>query len=39
VRLSWGPSGVFWAVVAADVLLTLMAATMFLRGKWKTVVV
>lgn len=33
---SWGPRGVFWAVVAADGLLAISAAVLFFRGSWKT---
>ena len=31
-----GPNGIFWAVICADSLLTIMAFTMFMRGRWKT---
>ncbi len=34
-----GPNGVFWAVISADSLLTVMAFVMFVRGGWKTRVV
>ena len=33
--LEMGPSGVFWAVIAADTFLTAMASVMFLRGRWR----
>ena len=34
-----GPSGVFWAVIVADTVLTLLAFVMFRRGRWKGSVV
>ena len=34
-----GPSGVFWAIMAAFSLLALASALVFRRGKWKTRVV
>jgi putative MATE family efflux protein len=34
-----GPNGIFWAVIGADTLLTVMAFIMFMRGTWKTRVV
>lgn len=39
LQMRWGPSGVIWAVVVADALLTAMAIAMFMRGRWKTRVV
>ncbi len=39
VQQEWGPSGVYWTVVCADILLTVLAAVMFLRGNWKKRVV
>ena len=34
-----GPSGVFWAIIAAFSLLALASAWVFRLGKWKTRVV
>ncbi len=36
VRFSFGPRGAFWAVPAANLLLTLAALAVFRKGKWKT---
>ncbi len=36
VERSWGSGGVFWAVVMADVLLAVMAAAVFAKGRWKS---
>ena len=33
--LSWGPNGVFGAIVAAESLLTVLSVMTFRRGKWK----
>jgi putative MATE family efflux protein len=33
--LNWGPSGILWAIVAADVLMTILGGFLFLKGKWK----
>ncbi len=35
--LEWGPSGVFWAIAAAEGLMAVILVLMFRRGKWKTV--
>jgi putative MATE family efflux protein len=35
VHYSWGPRGAFWAVPAADLLLTTSALVIFRRGGWK----
>jgi len=33
--LSWGPNGVFCAIVVAESLLTVLSVTIFRRGRWK----
>jgi putative MATE family efflux protein len=33
--LSWGPNGVFCAIVAAESLLTVLSVMTFRRGRWK----
>ncbi|MGY8689057.1 MAG: MATE family efflux transporter, partial [Verrucomicrobiales bacterium] len=38
-HLKMGPSGVFWAIISADTMMTLMAMVMFFRGTWKKRVV
>lgn len=35
IRYSLGPRGAFWAVPAADLVVTLSALVVFRRGKWK----
>jgi Na+-driven multidrug efflux pump len=35
----FGPSGVFWAIMASFSLLALASAVLFRRGRWKTRVV
>ena len=35
--LSWGPSGVFWAVAISQTSLAITAVWVFRRGHWKTV--
>ncbi len=35
IHYSLGPRGAFWAVPAADVVLTVASLIMFRRGKWK----
>ena len=32
---AWGPNGVFFAVPAAETVLTIVAIALFRRGKWK----
>jgi hypothetical protein len=34
--LGWGPTGVFIAVSVAFSALTLVSATLFKQGRWKT---
>ena len=36
-HLNWGPKGVLVAIVAAEVLLTLVSAYTFTLGKWKNI--
>jgi Na+-driven multidrug efflux pump len=31
----WQVSGVFWSIPLAELLITLMGVSMFVRGKWK----
>ena len=31
----WGPSGVFWAIVAGESLLTILGVLVFRNGNWK----
>ena len=33
--MAFGPHGVFWAIVASESLLTILAVVMFRRGRWK----
>jgi putative MATE family efflux protein len=33
--LGWGPSGVFWAIVISESLLTVLSVMVFRRGGWK----
>lgn len=33
--LDWGPNGVFWAIVGAESLLTVLSVLVFRRGTWK----
>lgn len=33
--LQWGPSGVFWAIVFAQSLMTIVGVWVFRRGRWK----
>jgi len=35
-RSDWGPEGVFWSVVIAESLLTVISMVLFRRGTWKT---
>jgi Na+-driven multidrug efflux pump len=37
LRLDWGQTGVYWAIVIAESILALGAMWVFRRGKWKTV--
>lgn len=34
--LKMGPEGVFWAIVVAETVMTVVAVIVFRRGKWKT---
>ena len=33
--LSWGPNGIFWAIVISESLLTVLSVMVFRRGSWK----
>lgn len=33
--VGWGPNGVFWAIVIAETLLTILSVLVFRRGTWK----
>lgn len=35
--LSWGPTGVFWAIPIAEILMTIACIFLFRRGSWKKV--
>lgn len=35
VGINWGPSGVFWAIVFAQSLMTVVGVAVFKRGSWK----
>ncbi|MFD2567847.1 MATE family efflux transporter [Pseudotenacibaculum haliotis] len=37
VELDFGPSGVFWAITLAEVLIAIIGVIWFRKGKWKTV--
>ena len=37
INLSFGPTGVFWAIVVSETILTIAAWLVFRRGKWKEV--
>lgn len=39
VNLDWGPPGVFWAITISYAVSTLVAMSLFRRGRWKTKVV
>jgi putative MATE family efflux protein len=36
VSVNWGPSGVFWAIVTGESLLTMLGVLVFRYGSWKT---
>ena len=33
--LALGPDGVFWAIVVSETLVTVLAVSIFRRGKWQ----
>ena len=35
--LAWGPTGVFWAIPIAEILMTIACIYLFRRGSWKKV--
>ena len=35
--LAWGPTGVFWAIPIAEILMTIACIFLFRRGSWKKV--
>ena len=37
IWLDWGPTGVFWAITIAEVLIAIIAIFWFKKGKWKLV--
>ena len=37
ITLDFGPSGVFWAITLAEVLIAIIAIIWFKRGHWKMV--
>ncbi len=37
VTLNFGPSGVFWAITLAEVLIAIIAVVWFKKGTWKTI--
>jgi len=37
ITLDFGPSGVFWAITLAEVLIAIIAIVWFRKGTWKTV--
>lgn len=37
IVLDWGPSGVFWAITLAEVLIAIIGVIWFRKGNWKTV--
>jgi len=37
IVLKVGPSGVFWAITAAEILVALVEIILFKKGKWKKV--
>ncbi len=37
ISLDWGPTGVFWAITIAEVLIAIIAIFWFKKGKWKLV--
>ncbi|MBP0904086.1 MATE family efflux transporter [Mariniflexile gromovii] len=37
LTLNFGPSGVFWAITLAEVLIAIIAIVWFKKGNWKTV--
>ncbi len=37
IWLDWGPTGVFWAITIAEVLIAIIAIIWFKKGKWKLV--
>ncbi|NAS29995.1 MATE family efflux transporter [Flavobacteriaceae bacterium R38] len=37
ITFEWGPTGVFWGITLAEVLIAVYAIILFRRGKWKVV--
>lgn len=37
ITMEFGPSGVFWAITLAEVLIAIIGVIWFKKGKWKTV--
>ncbi len=37
ITLDFGPSGVFWAITAAEVMVAIVGIILFKKGKWKLV--
>ncbi len=37
ITLKFGPSGVFWAITLAEVLIAIIAVVWFKKGTWKTI--
>ena len=36
-QLSWGPTGVYWAVVISETIMAVICVVWFKRGDWKLV--